>query len=235
MRMSEPTLSSVLSPLFFTEAATTGEKHVPVVFCDMDGVVADFNAAMKRFYNLQTRKDIIQFLEQPGIWKRIGKEHPNLFAELPLTKDARRLMNGLFRYKDLGYIRLAMLTALPKEWFGDPLMKERGTADKKYWMAKNFPEMDEHHVIVVTRDQKVEMAIKQRATQRRPPVLIDDYSRNIKEWQRKGNGIGILHTDAQKSLSDLWQYLYAAEQDDFQLNPNFPYGSKTDVRKSRQP
>ena len=35
-----------------------------------------------------------------------------------------------------------------------------------------------------------------------PNVLIDDYIKNIKEWEAKG-GIGILHTSVSKSMSEL--------------------------------
>ena len=37
---------------------------------------------------------------------------------------------------------------------------------------------------------------------REPAVLIDDYPKNIREWQRKG-GIGILHTSASSTISQL--------------------------------
>ena len=37
---------------------------------------------------------------------------------------------------------------------------------------------------------------------RKPNILIDDYMKNIREWEAAG-GIGILHTDASSTINDL--------------------------------
>ena len=39
-------------------------------------------------------------------------------------------------------------------------------------------------------------------TNGKPNVLIDDYIKNIREWEAKG-GIGIHHTDVGKTISEL--------------------------------
>ena len=48
------------------------------------------------------------------------------------------------------------------------------------------------------RSQKQKFA----TTDGKPNVLIDDYKKNIREWEAKG-GIGILHTNVIKTISDL--------------------------------
>ena len=52
---------------------------------------------------------------------------------------------------------------------------------------------------MVRRDQKQAFA-KDRDGE--PNVLIDDYIKNIKEWEEKG-GIGIHHTSVPKTINDL--------------------------------
>jgi len=51
---------------------------------------------------------------------------------------------------------------------------------------------------LVKRAQKKDYA----TTDDKPNVLIDDYIKNIREWEAKG-GIGILHTDVGKTISEL--------------------------------
>ena len=51
---------------------------------------------------------------------------------------------------------------------------------------------------LVMRSQKQVYAM----TEGKPKVLIDDYIKNIKEWEAKG-GIGIHHTDVGKTIGEL--------------------------------
>jgi hypothetical protein len=51
---------------------------------------------------------------------------------------------------------------------------------------------------LVLRAQKASFA----QTDGKPNVLIDDYIKNIKEWENKG-GIGIHHTAVPKTLNEL--------------------------------
>ena len=53
-------------------------------------------------------------------------------------------------------------------------------------------------VILVKRAQKQSYATDKGE----PSVLIDDYIKNIKEWEQKG-GIGIHHTSVSKTLKEL--------------------------------
>ena len=65
------------------------------------------------------------------------------------------------------------------------------------WLKKNtkFKNADIH---LVMRSQKQVYAM----TKGKPNVLIDDYIKNIKEWEAKG-GIGIHHTNVGKTISEL--------------------------------
>ena len=48
------------------------------------------------------------------------------------------------------------------------------------------------------RSQKQQYA----TTDGKPNILIDDYMKNINEWEKKG-GIGIHHTDPRKTINEL--------------------------------
>ncbi len=54
------------------------------------------------------------------------------------------------------------------------------------------------NILLVKRSQKQQYA----KTGGKPNVLIDDYDKNIKEWESKG-GIGIHHTSVGKSIGEL--------------------------------
>ena len=41
-----------------------------------------------------------------------------------------------------------------------------------------------------------------KTKEEKPNILIDDYIKNIREWEAKG-GIGIHHTDVGKTISEL--------------------------------
>ena len=66
------------------------------------------------------------------------------------------------------------------------------------WLKKNtgFKRANVH---LVLRSQKKSYA---KTKEEKPNVLIDDYAKNIKEWEAAG-GIGILHTNVGKTINKL--------------------------------
>ena len=69
---------------------------------------------------------------------------------------------------------------------------------KMKWLSKNA-NFKRANIHLVSREQKQAFA---KNTQGEPNVLIDDYIKNVKEWEAKG-GIGIHHTTVPKTLSEL--------------------------------
>jgi hypothetical protein len=68
---------------------------------------------------------------------------------------------------------------------------------KMKWLSKNT-NFKRGNIHLVLRAQKASFA----QTDGKPNVLIDDYIKNIKEWENKG-GIGIHHTAVPKTLNEL--------------------------------
>ena len=187
--------SEVDSEVGLDEASTA---FMPHVFCDMDGVVANFYAGMKRFFNISPDK-VDAFLRLEGRWKEIAKKEPHLFAKLPLLPDAEQLMANLDIFRKRKLIRLSMLTAIPDVWYADPVMRRVATADKITWVTRHFPQIPAANVLVVRRKDKVSYAKAQVAAGQPQPILIDDFGMNIREWEAAG-GFGIKHTHAADSV-----------------------------------
>lgn len=69
--------------------------------------------------------------------------------------------------------------------------------EKKQWVAKNLMTKPKA-ILLVPREDKQKWAV----TNGTPNILIDDYIKNIREWEAKG-GIGILHKTTMKTISEL--------------------------------
>ena len=65
------------------------------------------------------------------------------------------------------------------------------------WLVKNTS-FKKSNINLVFRSHKQKFA----TTDEKPNILIDDYNKNIREWEAKG-GIGILHTDVGKTINEL--------------------------------
>lgn len=179
----------------------SSERVRRAVYCDMDGVLADFHAGMRRAFprEIKTNADLEIFLTPPDGWSIVNVRAPHLFYQLPVLPGAHRLMSELIRLRRREQIDLKILTAIPSE-----LRMSSAPDDKRRWMAKHFPEISARDIHVVKRSQKREFA-KGFASQP-PAILIDDFDKNIKEWTSAG-GVGILYTNAEPALRELSQIL----------------------------
>jgi len=159
-------------------------------FCDMDGVVADFHAGASEFFRMNARKNQAEFtaiLESPAGWPRLKREWPTFWSDLPLMPHALDLWSVLQPYHP------SMLTAIPPSW------PSAGTG-KTIWVKRNLPKFGYHptqRVYAVQRHEKVKFARQSDGT---PNVLIDDFGKNIREWQAAG-GIGIKYEDSASAVN----------------------------------
>ena len=71
---------------------------------------------------------------------------------------------------------------------------------KRTWISKNLRLNGKIHL--VQREDKQKFA----TTNDKPNILIDDYPKNIKEWEAKG-GIGIRHINPAKTMRELEKLL----------------------------
>ena len=151
----------------------------PQIYCDMDGVVADF---------LKFTNNILGTKFKDEYWSDLPLD---TFAQLPKMPDADVLWGYIKQFQPF------MLTAVPRESRG-PIAK-RAWKDKTRWMKKNF-RLPSDRMRIVLRKNKKNFAVDGR--DRRPNILIDDHLGNIREWERAG-GIGVHHISASSTINDL--------------------------------
>ena len=155
------------------------EFDYPQIYCDMDGVVADFTTYTT---------DLLGHPFSDDDWDDLPVD---FFLQLPPMVDAHILWSFIKQYEPF------MLTAVPKESRG-PVARRAGK-DKSRWMKKHFRHSEDRMRIVLRKNKK-NFAVDGR--DRRPNVLIDDHTGNIKEWKSAG-GIGVHHIDARSTITKL--------------------------------
>ncbi len=153
-------------------------EDLPEIYCDLDEVLVDFmrgaDAAVGGSF-VKTDKD--------ERWNRVNQTK-GFWANLDWKSNAKRLHDFIIRYNP------HVLSAYPNR---DPNARN----GKLKWLKKNTG-FKRGNIHLVLRSQKKDYA----TTDKKPNILIDDYDKNIREWEAKG-GIGILHTDVGKSISEL--------------------------------
>ena len=155
------------------------DEDLPEIYCDLDEVLVDFirgaNAAVGGEFARMDKGERWNIVNNTkGFWKNLGWK-PN----------AKRLYNFISTYDP------HVLSAYTAR---DPSSKN----GKMTWL-KNHAKFKKSHIHLVLRAQKKSYAKSRDGT---PNVLIDDYSKNIKEWVAAG-GYGIHHTDVGKTISEL--------------------------------
>ena len=153
-------------------------EDLPEIYCDLDEVLVDFlrgaDAAVGGNFAKMPRDERWNKLNQiKGFWVNLNWK-PN----------AKRLHDFIIRYNP------HVLSAYTGR---DPTSK----VGKMKWLKKNA-DFKRGNIHLVLRSQKKDFA----TTDEKPNILIDDYDKNIREWNAAG-GIGIHHTDVGKTISEL--------------------------------
>jgi predicted kinase len=150
------------------------------IFCDMDGVLADFPAQWKKYFE-----------EEPKTHKkRVGKEEFDMLLDTTPYKF----------WFDMGWMPGGeKLWSVIKKYdttiLSSPAESEDCKKAKADWLKKHGIN---NKLILKKSYRKQEHAAPNH-------ILIDDYIRNIEQWRAKG-GIAIHHTDINKTLAELAKY-----------------------------
>ena len=153
-------------------------EDLPEIYCDLDEVLVDFIKAADKavdgdFVSTEKEKRWTAINQTKGFW-----------ANLDWKPNAQRLYKFISRYDP------HILSAYTGR---DPTSK----VGKLKWLKKNA-NFKKGNIHLVMRSQKKSYA----KTDGNPNVLIDDYDKNISEWEKSG-GIGILHTNVGKTIGEL--------------------------------
>jgi hypothetical protein len=154
------------------------KENLPNIYCDLDQVLVNFmkgaDAAVGGSFVDADRATRWDKINQvKGYWEK-----------LEWMPGSKRLYNFIIRYDP------SVLSAFSGK---DPTSK----VGKLKWLAKNT-KFTKTNTNLVMRSQKQKYAMSGGKSN----VLIDDYIKNIKEWEAKG-GIGIHHTDVSKTINEL--------------------------------
>ena len=160
------------------ELMEASNDELPEIYCDMDQVLCDFMKGADKAVRgsfVQTNKD--------ERWNKINQTK-GFWVNLEWMPGAKRLYQFIEKYDPY------VLSAYSGR---DPSSKN----GKMKWLAKNT-NWKKSHINLVVRSHKQKYA----TTDGKPNVLIDDYKKNIVEWESKG-GIGIHHTEVSKTIANL--------------------------------
>ena len=174
----------------YNEADMT-EKQ-PVIYLDMDGVIADFFGGVEKMYGVKHWKELTSVktggdLKQEVIDRITGSD---FFATLPKFPTTDSLIQLI---KSATGDRFSILTS---PLIGD---HENSAAQKKVWIAKNIEQPDE----VIVSGRKEKWAKQKDGTAN---ILIDDRPVNIERWEARG-GFGILYQANKDSIIKVQQGL----------------------------
>ena len=157
----------------------SSNEDLPDIYCDMDMVLVNFMKGADEAVSgsfVTTDKD--------ERWNKV-QQTKGFWANLDWMPGAKRLYQFIAKYDP------HILSAYTSR---DPSSKN----GKMKWLKKHA-KFTRANVHLVLRSQKQAYAMDNNGN---PSVLIDDYLKNIKEWEAKG-GIGIHHTNVGKTLAEL--------------------------------
>jgi len=164
----------------------------PIVYIDMDGVIADFFGGVEKLYGVQHWKELVsdktKDLKTEVINRITGTD---FFATLPKFNDVGELISMVKEFTG-GHFSI---NTSPLR--GD---HENSTKYKKLWIQNNIEQPDD---VIVTGRKESYAKDKASGT---PNILIDDRPVNIQRWQGAG-GYGILYQANRDSLTKVKQAL----------------------------
>ena len=155
------------------------KEDLPDIYCDMDMVLCDFIKGADEAVG-----GSFVMSDKETRWKKIGNTK-GFWENLPWFRGGKRLYSFIAKYDP--YILSAHSTS--------DTNSKRG---KNKWLDKNT-QIPKGKRNIVLREQKKKYAVNRDGSSN---LLIDDYIKNIKEWEAAG-GIGIVHTDTGKTLGEL--------------------------------
>ena len=162
-----------------SEKLARGTLHSKIIFCDLDGVLADFEQGVINRFN-KTPDEL-----KPGLmWGVINKSN-SFFDTLPWMPRGKELWTAIKEYDPI------ILTGVPRS--------ATAAEQKRKWCARELgPDV---HVITCSTKDKPDYCIINS-------VLIDDRSDNLNAWNTKGGKFLLYdeeHTD--KIIERIHKYM----------------------------
>lgn len=175
-----------------------------MIYLDLDGVLADFDAAVAR----RGVKNRTNFIHKPkSEWTdadkdldeqvRVCMSTEGFWENIPVMSGAHDLWTYCLPYRPV------ILTAKPKDAeYGPRVAKE-----KRAWVHKVFGDIQDDQFICCLRSEKQNFI---GHTDHRLQILVDDMEINCKEWVAAG-GRAVVHTSAEDTIRKLDRIIFQDE------------------------
>jgi hypothetical protein len=148
-----------------------------IIYCDMDGVLCDFDERFKFFSGLSPTEYKSKYGTNE-FWDVINKAGIGFWTGMKWMPDGKQLWNYISPYNP------TLLSA--------PSSQSESRLGKKLWVEKHLPEIK----LILSK------ASDKKNYSKPFHILIDDRDSNIEDWRNKG-GIGILHTSTFDTIKKL--------------------------------
>jgi len=146
----------------------------PKVFCDLDGVLADFDAGIVALFGRKPDE-----VSPRSLWARVAST-PNFFSSLPWTDDGRVLWDAIKTFNP------TILTGVPN---GSEALRQ-----KREWCARELG-IEVDVITCLSKDKHI-------YCEKAGDILIDDREKFRDQWEQAG-GLFLHHRSAEETVRRL--------------------------------
>ena len=154
------------------------EETQYTIYCDMDGVLVDFDRGYQELTGMTTQQ--ADAMGGDTFWEPLTQAGAKWWITLNWMPDGKQLWSYIKKYTPI------LLSA--------PSKQESSRLGKRVWVKRELPDVK---LILRPASQKQQYASP-------TSILIDDRQKNIDQWEAAG-GIGILHTSTANTIEQLKQ------------------------------
>ena len=148
------------------------------IYCDMDGVLVDFNRQFRDLSGGMSPKDYENTYGKPNFWKLIHTEGIEFWSKMPWMLGGKDLWD--------------FISSPTTELLSAPSIREESRIGNTKWVEDNLSGVKLN--LEYARDKKKFAGPNN--------ILIDDHPKNISDWVEAG-GIGILHHGSLETIFKL--------------------------------
>ena len=154
-----------------------------IIYLDMDGVLCDFLGRVKEVTGEDFGSPTLDTVGKKEIKYNVSQE-PRFWHDMAWNANGQQLWRYVKKYNP-------QILSAYANW------DKNSIPGKHEWVKKNLG-IPKNRVNLVKRAEKENYANKNGT----PNILIDDYIKNIREWESRG-GIGIHHINTDRTIAQL--------------------------------
>lgn len=161
------------------DTITKSNESSHKIYCDMDGVLTDFD---KQFTDSISPQKPQRFIDKNGLsefWKIIDSRGVGFWVGMEWMEDGKELFEFLKNYKNV-------------ELLSSPSRSDHSRLGKRLWVR--------NHKLGVKLTLEYSKSKQKHAAWNH--ILIDDRKDNIERWEAAG-GIGIIHINTKNTIACL--------------------------------